>query len=767
MPISTDSYFCPNELEIDKTDPAEAPDTPIQSDRAVTNTLSSSPPVTHFSETNHTSSLSSPNSSDVDIDLPTNRIMNSSPVPSPKLSKRVVSMANLKLIRQKKNQLRYFNGSVQSMDTTSEDFHSERVLLEGKYEYNGSSDIPVRLELNDVGYGYVESGRRQKVEIEGYDDDSVVDNLKPLPIRQTRPMGIPSASMLMKSPDNFGSRHDIESLDTDIDSQSHSQIEHLSPSSSPERAQIDSTLIIDTPVSLIYPPHPFYSEVHQDVPSIGVPSSTKPSVRRQTRRDSIYLGNNELIGSLVGSYEESILSGRMSSHPSKPITFLSEVGVLGIGKCKSSLKCPPHIHLAFPAFFYQLPGNDAPSPYVGTIDLQSAVNVNGEGNEEGYRLPPRGQLQVMVKNPSKTVVKVFLIPYDFRDMPANTKTFIRQKSYAIFSSTSPKSASLASSASSQPSSSPPASSSHLRYAIHLQVKCTRKKRIYLYKNIRIVFSPRPPESNEKLKIVTEGPKEPRYMELSKDDNRSSTDFLISHSNYERSTPVTLSTQSSLPGNFVSFNSSSTSSSSPSPASRARYSTSPLSRYSITTSSFSSSSTKSSYGDTSSSLLAPASQTSPTSSTVRSNGRNPSRRLSWPRSVRIDPDKLQFSGDFEKDLESVVACDMKDSVNPFPKATPNLKVDTMGTQSQSDEVESGYHSGKPVTKQKRLEDSVQMINSYSDCRNSCPTPSIDDLASQIFEIGLDRDCDVRNTSRDCLGICDDESEISTEYPTQGR
>jgi len=48
----------------------------------------------------------------------------------------------------------------------------------------------------------------------------------------------------------------------------------------------------------------------------------------------------------------------------------------------------------------------------------------------GYRIPQQGQLQVIIKNPHKTAVKLFLIPYDLPDMQPGHKTFIRQRSYS-------------------------------------------------------------------------------------------------------------------------------------------------------------------------------------------------------------------------------------------------------------------------------------------------------------------------------------------------
>jgi hypothetical protein len=112
----------------------------------------------------------------------------------------------------------------------------------------------------------------------------------------------------------------------------------------------------------------------------------------------------ELFGSFVGSYEESILTGRMSTTPSKPIHFIADIGVLATSKCKAALKCPPHLIISFPAFFYQLPGEDMPTPYVGTVDFgvhnsnKKRMGNDGECKLENgcYRLPHKGQLQIVI-----------------------------------------------------------------------------------------------------------------------------------------------------------------------------------------------------------------------------------------------------------------------------------------------------------------------------------------------------------------------------------
>ncbi|KAI8083991.1 uncharacterized protein B0P05DRAFT_535757 [Gilbertella persicaria] len=221
--------------------------------------------------------------------------------------------------------------------------------------------------------------------------------------------------------------------------------------------------------------------------------STSPTPRHfheaNERRHSLTTDILHHHGSLVGSFEESLLSGRMSSMPSKPITFHCQMGVLGYGNCKPSLKCPPHWSIVFPATFYHLPDHDedttTTTPYVGIVDLEEYAS---QFNQPGYRIPPKGQIQVVVKNPNKTAVKLFLIPYDFTDMPRNTKTFLRQKSYVT-----------------------EGNKQLLRYAIHLQFCRTDKKRIYLFKTMRIVFANRKADTREKFHVVCEGPKAPVFI----------------------------------------------------------------------------------------------------------------------------------------------------------------------------------------------------------------------------------------------------------------
>ena len=263
--------------------------------------------------------------------------------------------------------------------------------------------------------------------------------------------------------------------------------------------------------------------------------------------------------SMVGSYEESILRGRMSTTPSKPLDFTAQIGALGKDDCKP--KHPAHVSVDFPAVYYNWSNslgrkpavNDEPSPYVGFIDLEqklppaqtkakrrnrasSPTIKQQDGSAEApsrreiklekrrhhspspsrraplggcYRIPQRGQLQILIKSPNKSAVKLFLVPYDLSGMEPGTKTFVRQRSYSsgpiienpISSKPAPDSESGA-----KPTSKDKPS---LRYLIQLNICCLSRGRFYLYKSIQVVFANRVPDNKENLKVDLLWP-EPRY-----------------------------------------------------------------------------------------------------------------------------------------------------------------------------------------------------------------------------------------------------------------
>lgn len=281
---------------------------------------------------------------------------------------------------------------------------------------------------------------------------------------------------------------------------------------------------------------------------------------------------------MVGSYEESILRGRMSTTPSKPLNFVAQIGVLGKGDCPSKLRCPPHAHIPFPAVFYSYGSadgqgwqSDQPSPYVGLVDLENnlpsaepapekrrqrmedrlQVPRSNEGSRASsqtrgedasgtdpqairrirqkqkrrsgspkappggsYRIPRQGQLQIVIKNPNKTAVKLFLVPYDLSDMEPGQKTFIRQRSYSAGPIVDMPLSSRSNLGTDRPEASLPTSDDPnerptLRYLLHLHICCPAKGRYFLYKSIRVVFANRVPDGKERLRNEIQLP-DPRY-----------------------------------------------------------------------------------------------------------------------------------------------------------------------------------------------------------------------------------------------------------------
>lgn len=303
------------------------------------------------------------------------------------------------------------------------------------------------------------------------------------------------------------------------------------------------------------------------------PHSSPQTPFNQSRRPSFSSDASPLHHApMVGSYEESILRGRMSTTPSRPLNFVAQIGVLGLGECKSNLRCPPHVTVPFPAVFYSYSGgngriaDNSPSPYVGLVDLENSLSPpegNGESRRKrrhtipnpdqdeidfapsareesilskddirrrekkkrrstspkappggSYRIPQRGQLQIVIKNPNKTAVKLFLVPYDLSDMEPGQKTFIRQRSYSAGPIIDMPLSTRNNLGTDRPeaalsNSDDPNDRPVLRYLIHLHICCPSKGRYFLYKSIRVVFANRVPDGKERLRNEVQMP-EPRY-----------------------------------------------------------------------------------------------------------------------------------------------------------------------------------------------------------------------------------------------------------------
>ncbi|KAH8413746.1 hypothetical protein KR222_006803 [Zaprionus bogoriensis] len=244
---------------------------------------------------------------------------------------------------------------------------------------------------------------------------------------------------------------------------------------------------------------------------------------------------------LLGNLEESLLQKRLL--PKIEVAgFRLQLGASG-GFCPTQLTIPAS------SYFYELHGETLSTPYLvgGNHSekyllyadmlfplLQCEIRLP----RKGYFVPRSGTVQATLLNPMGTVVRMFVIPYDMRDMPPLHRTFIRQR---ILAEELPGNAGCGRESRQQQQqrepSSPTAAMSttgklghfisaeqmkRLRYSIHLRFQTSRSGRLSLHTDIRLLISRRTDcdtaaahakgllEAPNELVTDTLMPTEPRY-----------------------------------------------------------------------------------------------------------------------------------------------------------------------------------------------------------------------------------------------------------------
>ncbi|XP_049283356.1 uncharacterized protein LOC125763833 [Anopheles funestus] len=201
---------------------------------------------------------------------------------------------------------------------------------------------------------------------------------------------------------------------------------------------------------------------------------------------------------MLGTLEESLLQRRLA-----PKFQVADFKVL-LGASGSF--CPTQLTIPAASYFYELPGQHLTTPYVCELRLP----------RKGYSIPRTGTVQATLLNPLGTVVRMFVVPYDFRDMPAMSTTFIRQRILACDDS------SLKLLGKNIEQLSNAEQMKLLRYAIHLRFQTSRSGKLSLHTDIRLLISRRTDcdtaaahaknllESPNELKVVTIIPDSPKF-----------------------------------------------------------------------------------------------------------------------------------------------------------------------------------------------------------------------------------------------------------------
>uniref|UniRef100_A0A0R3RUS0 DUF4210 domain-containing protein n=1 Tax=Elaeophora elaphi TaxID=1147741 RepID=A0A0R3RUS0_9BILA len=192
---------------------------------------------------------------------------------------------------------------------------------------------------------------------------------------------------------------------------------------------------------------------------------------------------------LLCNFEESALNGRLD--------LVTSLDGFHLQIAASDETCSPHLTLPVTTFFFNMPEDEAPLPYMGFCSL--------ENMRRGYRIPRKGILQAVLFNPQGTVVRMFVVKFDVSDMPPSSQTFLRQRTFFM-----------------------PVGCTYdgvlrswLKYLIHLSLATDRRGRLYVHTDIKMLFS----QKNEletlnfelgkdmikyQLQSFTEMPRNPKY-----------------------------------------------------------------------------------------------------------------------------------------------------------------------------------------------------------------------------------------------------------------
>jgi len=177
---------------------------------------------------------------------------------------------------------------------------------------------------------------------------------------------------------------------------------------------------------------------------------------------------------LLCNFEESALNGCIQ--PASSVNGFTLQLVAGL----------PSEHITLPVRTYYYNSNDSsgetPSLHMGYCNLTSLLKV-----------PKRCTIQAILFNPQGSVIKIFLVDVDVNDIPSNSRTFIRQRTFSggdVSTCTSRENnlQEILNDKATEDLSPNKLKSRTLRFLIHFRIVSDAQKTAYLHSDIRMLFS---------------------------------------------------------------------------------------------------------------------------------------------------------------------------------------------------------------------------------------------------------------------------------------